>query len=243
MNLAEYFNTKTKNGFYEFYNVPDRIDEQDSIVFILESGHIEEVKHKKPLCGNSGRRLSELILGTEIPVGLLNKKDFPSIGFMESSPIPLWIKTYEFFDRINLSPISIEEFALVSDLTIVKQEYENLIPQKKYNEFKDWLNNYLTNSKIYDDYEERLRFLWNKNKHFVICGFIAQAFFEKFVGIDGQTGYLNYYKKNEFIKNSKNHVLYFAHPSSWNSIQKEEKTKLKGLIELVLKKVRNEVNK
>lgn len=227
MDLKEYYNSKVTGDFYEFYSVPDRIENTDEMIFILESGHDEEVNSKYPLAGKSGKNFSKFILGTDLAAGKLSKKNFPKIGFLESSSLPLDIETYRKFTG-NIKAPQVCDFDLVKTLSNIKTQYATCSNLNEYIRFKDWLNVKLDETKLYEDYEKRLKLLWNKEKYFVICGFIAQAFFEKYINIRGEAGYKTYFKSEKFVPIERNNVIYFKHPVKWT---KNNCKNLKALID------------
>jgi hypothetical protein len=232
MRLKEYFNEQ-HNLFWEFFSVPDRLEDGDKIIFVLESGHTDEVTNKKPLSGEAGIKFSQLLLDNQTAVGRLDKHEFLKMGFLESSPIPLDIKTYNSFIKNSSSPIREYDSNAVSKFTIIKKKYKEYSDKGLRDDFKDWLGEYLTDSKLYVDYKERMNQLWDQGKYFIICGIIAQGFFEKFINSNGKDGFLKYYKGEDnlmFCECGKNKVIYFEHPSTWKEKGSRER-KFRFLIE------------
>lgn len=233
MGLKEHYKGN-HSIFWEFYNVPDQMQNSDSIIFVLESGHKDEVIFKKPLSGQAGINFSQILLNNEIAVGQLPKSVVERMGFIESSPIPLDVKTYKcFFDNAG-APIKENDLKAVQVFTEIKKKYGEYSEQKLHNEFKDWLSGYLGESRLFEDYKARMNTVWNQDKYFIICGFVAQGFFEKFIGINGRAGFLKFYKKTglAFCDHGRNKVIYFEHPSTWK-VQGLRETQLKLLIDTI----------
>lgn len=91
------------------YRVKPIIPDTASFIFILESPHIQELKHSAPVAGSSGKTMASVLLDqtVEKPLGLLVKENaeagFPDrtlnrIGIMNVSNIPLQKKAYDLFD-------------------------------------------------------------------------------------------------------------------------------------------------
>lgn len=91
------------------YSVKPIIPDTASFIFILESPHIQELKHSAPVSGSSGKTMASVLLDqtVEKPLGILVKENaeagFPDkklnqIGIMNVSNIPLQKKAYDIDD-------------------------------------------------------------------------------------------------------------------------------------------------
>lgn len=230
MDLRNYLNTKISPGFYDYFHVPDRIQDNDKIIITLESGHIEEVINKMPLCGESGKNFSELFFEKNEPVGKLHKVEVSEFGFLESCSVPIDENTYKNFINQGIGPLNTNDLQKLSRITNIKRQYDQMVPHGKYNEFKEWLSAELVGSKLYEDYQNRLNTIWNKHKKFVICGFIAQAFFEHYLGISGKEGYESFYRPRQYVSHNTNKIIYVNHPRNWSNLGFSGKAKIKSAI-------------
>lgn len=89
------------NELAKGYLVPDIVPPTATFVFLLESPHIEELKHGAPVSGASGASMSAVLFGeryARIPLGVMVKRnrdarlDRPSldrVGLMNVSNLPL----------------------------------------------------------------------------------------------------------------------------------------------------------
>lgn len=93
----------------EKYSVNPIIPERATFIFILESPHIQELKHSAPVAGSSGKTMASVLLdrAVEKPLGILVKENvaagFPDkwlnpIGIVNVSNIPLQKKAYDIHD-------------------------------------------------------------------------------------------------------------------------------------------------
>lgn len=89
----------------ENYSVQSLIPNTATFIFILESPHVQELKHQAPIAGSSGKTMTTKLLGETYnqPLGLLIKQNLEvrnyetllnKIGVMNVSNIPLQRKAY-----------------------------------------------------------------------------------------------------------------------------------------------------
>ncbi|WP_206830219.1 uracil-DNA glycosylase family protein [Alicyclobacillus fructus] len=104
------------------YHVPDIVLETSTVIFILESPHIQELRHGAPVAGASGATMSRHIFGPEyghLPLGRMVKKNaetgaqrprLSAIGLVNVCNIPLQAAAYpreiqvqyaDWFDAMN----------------------------------------------------------------------------------------------------------------------------------------------
>ena len=175
---------------------------EPQVTLILESPHREEVKHGIPLAGESGHIVSKgLLPGVDIAAGVYIKKN--------GGP----------FSVINTFQYALQFSECMEDLcsAIGKLCYNTLGPRK----YKDALKVVFSQSPSVDEskksYIKRLRYISTNSEDdlkIIICGFIAQAFFE--FTLDMQSlPFGEVVKCKVFERNTR--ILYVEHPSPKNS--------------------------
>lgn len=99
--FAELVETLSKD-----YRVPDIVLDTSTVLFILESPHIQELRHGAPVAGSSGATMSRHIFGPEyghLPLGRMVKKNaetgakrprLSAIGLINVCNIPLQAAAY-----------------------------------------------------------------------------------------------------------------------------------------------------
>ncbi|MGV2886164.1 uracil-DNA glycosylase family protein [Paenibacillus taichungensis] len=102
------------------YSVKDIVRDESKFLYILESPHKEEIRHRVPVAGSSGRMMTKTIFSRKLsePLGLLvhslesdsGLQILRTIGLMNVSPIPLQASAYpESVQREHKSFIEILE--------------------------------------------------------------------------------------------------------------------------------------
>ncbi|MCK8824659.1 hypothetical protein [Fuchsiella alkaliacetigena] len=117
--------TKTK-AYLEKYRVQDLINEQAVVLFILESPHVQEVKHGYPVAGSSGVEMAKFIYGpaTELPLGRLVKHKSE------------YIKQYPNLDKfalLNVAPAPMQSSAIETELSVEEQQVVEVLEKLRVN--------------------------------------------------------------------------------------------------------------
>ncbi|WLR52581.1 hypothetical protein LC040_06725 [Bacillus tianshenii] len=161
------------NSLSKEYLVPDANVEQASLIFILESPHVQEVKNGVPVAGASGATMTKHLVGAEqkTPLGLLVKKyvehneaeEVENIGLMNICQLPMQRAAYQKNDIEQLNDF----FDIV----------EGIRTSNHKKEFKDETWNDMQKV-ILNHFLKRLKELENKSYTLVPCGRFAQKFFQ-----------------------------------------------------------------
>ncbi len=157
------------------YLVPDIVPETATFIFLLESPHIEELKHGAPVSGASGASMAGVLFGERygrIPLGIMVKRNHqeklgrPSldrIGLMNACNLPLQRAAYGDLHTA-------ERYALL---------FERMAALRQANDrtaFQDpWLND--LQDVLLDNLRKRLDRLSSRELSIVPCGRFAQKFF------------------------------------------------------------------
>ena len=157
------------------YLVPDIVTEWCSFLFLLESPHVEELKHGAPVSGSSGCSMTKHLYGEryeKYALGILIKKnrdealDRPSlnkVGLMNVCQIPMQAHAYG--DR----KIRARYAPLFQVLEGVRRENNQLVyPDPNWN---------LVQEIIVESLRRKLGKLTDRNLFIVPCGRFAQKFF------------------------------------------------------------------
>ncbi|PWA13276.1 hypothetical protein DCC39_02190 [Pueribacillus theae] len=156
------------------YTVKSFLPEKADFIFMLESPHIQELKHNIPVAGSSGATMSKNLFGEQYnkPLGLLVKKNM-EIGF----------------ERKTLNKIGLFN---VSEIPLQRKAYKDKALEERYHDFFDNLEKVRsTNHKInyesselnelqqvlLDRFKGRLAMLLDRKCTIVPCGRFAQKFF------------------------------------------------------------------
>lgn len=160
----------------EYYTIHDLVNKDSRVIFLLESGHINELKEGFPVSGLSGKAMLREMTFNEYPypLGKLIGTKYPlkeedvfirRIGLMNVCPIPMQGTAYP--------PHAQESFKeAISSLEGVRKNNSS----SKYKDH-DW--NLLQARMVAD---LRLRILEHQDKTFIPCGKFAQ----KFLGLAAQ---------------------------------------------------------
>lgn len=164
---------KIMNELSAEYLVQDANLEDASIIFILESPHIQEVKNGVPVAGASGATMTKHLIHQkekQAPLGLLVKqfveeRDVPkvsNIGLMNICQLPMQRTAYKEADREGLEAF----FDVVEGVRTAnhKKEYKN----EMWNNFQEI---------IIHHFLKRLKELEGKPCTLIPCGRFAQKFF------------------------------------------------------------------
>lgn len=221
MDLIKHYNDTIIKGF-DKYHIPDLNLETAKIVFFLESGHKDEVRYQKPLCGESGKNFSKELFEQEIAFGLWDNKP-KTVGILESSPFPLQKGAYLECYKEDEYPINRQNSTILDRFvefrTIVydidSEKRKNLINQVEY------LPVDIIKTELYKDYVTRVDNVVMKIDTIMLCGLFAQRFFnsylfEKFILIKGID---TYGKKSNTgtiqIDDKQIRLIYINHPEEW----------------------------
>ncbi|HEX7064677.1 MAG TPA: hypothetical protein VF199_06375 [Bacillales bacterium] len=158
----------------ERFYVDSWISEQSKVIFVLESPHVEEVKHGAPVSGRSGVTMSKHLFGPEYnkPLGRLviknieERKNRPSlnvVGLMNICGIPMQRRAYG--DR-NVTETYREFFDVLEGVRQGNQK--DVYPNEKWNAMQEV---------ILRRFRERLAKQQGKACALVPCGRFAQKFF------------------------------------------------------------------
>ncbi|HIF9171901.1 TPA: hypothetical protein ACX6PS_000536 [Photobacterium damselae] len=185
------------------FRVEDVISPNSDIIFILESPHHQEVRNGYPAAGDTGINMSKILFNKEEPIGLLLKEKKPlnkTITLMNSSRLPLQKVCYgkltlpdKFVTFLNIRTFQKDQNS--SEKEKMKRELNSDVGRKAINSFRCRLNNCLSLS---------------PNAKLIVCGIIAQSFFEVTTSLQGKYRYSKQVKWNEYSFS----VFYEAHPSS-----------------------------
>ncbi|WP_206916237.1 hypothetical protein [Alicyclobacillus suci] len=162
----------------DFY-VPDILPPRATCIFILESPHIQEVKHRVPAAGSSGATMSKHLFGPifgSTPIGLLLKQHdetpeenpiLDHIGLVNVCNVPLQKAAYK--PMPNLSECSEVQLEMwFSDMEYVRTNNQRVgYRADRQNQIEHWLTANL---------REKLDKLRGKQITLVPCGRFAQKY-------------------------------------------------------------------
>ncbi|OEH92473.1 hypothetical protein BFG57_15550 [Bacillus solimangrovi] len=171
--------TEMMNELSEQYLVPDANMTNASIIFILESPHVQEVKHGVPVAGASGITMTKQLLGNECkqPLGLIVKahlnegihNEIGKVGLMNICQIPMQRTAYQKDDIESYLPM----FDIIEEIRTAnhKERFKN----ETYNEVQ---------TLILEHFLKRLRNVESESCILIPCGRFAQKFFRLAQKID-----------------------------------------------------------
>jgi hypothetical protein len=149
------------------YRVADLVPEPCTFLFLLESPHVQELKHGAPVSGSSGISMTKHLFGGRFgkePLGIVVKNQrVDRVGLMNVCQIPMQAAAYgdEELRTKNAEFLAILERVRAANN---KMSYAN----SHWNEVQEILVENLRN---------RLGLLTERNLHVVPCGKFAQKFF------------------------------------------------------------------
>ncbi|MCK8817966.1 hypothetical protein MWH28_11420 [Natroniella sulfidigena] len=167
---------KLTEDYFINYNVPDLINQESMLTFILESPHTQEMKHGYPVAGSSGVEMTKNIYGEQSkePFGKLvsQKEDYQKqyqnlskFSILNVAPAPMQEGGLKEYD------LSTEEQRVIAILEKLRTNYKSRRHQKEeWNQVKEVL---LVN------FKERLVEALNElsdNQYLVPCGKLADAY-------------------------------------------------------------------
>ena len=175
MDLKQQYRRQFNELAAQGYLVSDIVTEHCSILFLLESPHVEELKHGAPVSGSSGCSMTKHLFGERFQkhaLGILIKKnrdealDRPSlnkVGLMNVCQIPMQAHAYG--DR----NIRAHYASLLKVLEGVRRENNQLeYPDEEWN---------VVQGIIAESLRRKLEKLTHRNLFIVPCGRFAQKFF------------------------------------------------------------------
>ncbi len=185
------------------FRVEDLLYPESTLTFILESPHTKEVEVGYPAAGDTGINMSRVLLNRDEPIGFLlkNRADLPSvISILNCSRLPLQESCYGDFklksNFIDFLEIHKQNDKLVSNLkSKIKSILDTPVGKEAVNNFKIRLKEHLASS---------------HNTKIVVCGVIAQCFFEKAISKQFRLHRPELVKWGSFSFD----VFYEYHPSS-----------------------------
>ncbi|EPZ43046.1 hypothetical protein [Alicyclobacillus acidoterrestris] len=162
----------------DFY-VPDILTPSATCIFILESPHIQEVKHRVPAAGSSGATMSKHLLGQAFgatPIGLLLKQHnatpdqnpiLDHIGLVNVCNVPLQKAAYK--PLPSLSEFSESQLeAWFADMEYVRANNQRVgYRADRQNQIEHWLT---------ENLREKLDKLRGKKITLIPCGRFAQKY-------------------------------------------------------------------
>lgn len=149
-------------------------------VFVLESPHVEEIKHGMPVSGSSGKSMSSVLFNDRLllPLGRLIKKNetermgvelLDRIGLINVCNIPMQKTAYEHADVQNArGVIDTDQYAdFFRFLERVRTNQTTVYATPKCNELQKL---------IMDDFEHRMNKLFDRRLTIIPCGKFANKF-------------------------------------------------------------------
>ena len=171
------------------YRVPDIVLDTSTVLFILESPHIQELRHGAPVAGSSGATMSRHIFGPEyghLPLGRMVKKNaetgakrprLSAIGLINVCNIPLQAAAYPREIQVRYA----DWFEAMNAVRTQNQKWSFADPRQQD------IQSYLAN-----DLRRKLEAYRGRAITLVPCGRFAQKFFaladvadDKWAVIDG----------------------------------------------------------
>ena len=209
----------------EDYCVPDLQGANTKWTFILESPHNSEIELGYPAAGESGKIMSEVLLGTKQPIGqLLHEKNPIVAGYsvMNASCIPLQNICYQESDlHQKMEEISNArrhtKQGIVEAKMVVKRALDSSIGNRITQHLQRRLMRHLK---------------LHPNGVFIVCGVVAQSIFEVATSAEG------WFHKARVIslEGMKTTVFYENHPSEQSGAQGSrwrDKENMKPLLQLL----------
>ncbi|RBW67701.1 hypothetical protein [Bacillus taeanensis] len=156
------------------FSVNSLLTQQSDFIFILESPHVQELKHGVPVAGTSGGTMSKNLFGEQFnkPLGLLLKKNLEET------------KNRPTLNRIGL--------VNVSNIPMQKAAYHDKNIQKEYAPFFEMLEAIRTSNQkdtykdeelnllqhvLIERFNDHLKPIINRKCTIIPCGKFAQKFF------------------------------------------------------------------
>lgn len=192
------------------FKVEDLSFQDSMFTFILESPHRQEVANGYPAAGDTGVCMSKILFELDEPLGKLVASQsslVPRISLLNCSRIPLQVKVY---NSIELK----EDILSFIEIKNIHGTPINVLKDKVKEKLRSNLGVQAVNS-------FRTRLIANithcPNTKLIICGVIAQCFFEEATKLQ-----CDFRKPNNVIwMEHELNVFYEYHPSSklgkWNS--------------------------
>ncbi|MGB8955124.1 MAG: hypothetical protein WCC10_07105 [Tumebacillaceae bacterium] len=149
------------------YRVPDLVPEPCTFLFLLESPHVQELKHGAPVSGSSGISMTKHLFGDRFgkePLGIVVKNQrVDKVGLMNVCQIPMQAVAY---GDEELKAKYAEFLAILERVrsTNNKMSYAD----SNWNDVQEIL---------VENLRHRLGLLTERNLHVVPCGKFAQKFF------------------------------------------------------------------
>lgn len=185
------------------FRVPDLVESDSEFTFILESPHHEEIKEGYPAAGPTGAWMSKVLFDLEIPLGKLVATKSASItrslSLMNCSRLPLQLSCYgsedlpkDYLSFLDIKTIKYTSFPLYKNE--VKKKLKSKVGLKALKNFKERLMRSISSC---------------NSPKLIVCGVIAQCFFEEATGREGELRELKHVtcEGHSFI------VFYEYHPS------------------------------
>ena len=172
----------------------DKVVTNAKATFILESPHKDEITKEpcSPAMGESGKIMSEVLLGEKEPIGKLNNNPYSLINTF-NKPLQLDKELNSLNSEIKLlDEKRISEYKI--SLIKIFQKYHDVILEQEY--------------------KTRFLFAINQSEKYnkvIICGLIAQTFFEYIFQI-GNSKFLEAFPV-DIQENTTISVFYTGHPS------------------------------
>lgn len=164
-----------QQAFAQEHFVPDVLLPTSSLIFILESPHVQELKFGAPVCGASGATMSKHLFGQQyakFPLGRLVKTNaeeekhrprFDRIGLLNVSNVPLQAAAY-----LNKE--------LIRENSVWMQAMEHVRSSNQTTIFRDAAMNEVQEVLV-DSLRQKLSLLSHRSCTIVPCGRFAQKFF------------------------------------------------------------------
>jgi len=172
---------KTFNELMKTHQVDGFVADHTQHVFVLESPHIEEIKHGMPVSGSSGKSMSSVLFNNRmlLPLGRLVKKNqtenmgdvlLDKIGLMNVCNIPMQKSAYEDPEVVSLrgkvDTVKYEDFFRF--LERVRTNQTALYATPECNKLQEI---------ILADFKKRMEPFVGRKLTFIPCGKFANKFF------------------------------------------------------------------
>ena len=149
------------------YKVPDLVPESSAFLFLLESPHVQELKHGAPVSGSSGTSMTKHLFADRFgkePLGIVVKNQrVDKVGLMNVCQIPMQAAAY-----------GDEELkAKYAELLAILERVRSTNNKLSYGN-SDWNQ---VQDIIVGNLRSRLERLTDRKLHVVPCGKFAQKFF------------------------------------------------------------------
>lgn len=155
------------------YQVPHLINDNKRVLFVLESPHVDELIHKSPVSGSSGKSMTKTLFPYQNQALGIKLKSEPEhiIGIMNICSVPMQEAAYNDKKVIELYNSNNESVGANSFFNVLENIREK--PKTNYNNIE---TNELQNA-ILDDFREEMRKLENQPLLIIPCGKTASEFF------------------------------------------------------------------